>query len=319
VLLASAMASLMIVVMPGTQAHADPPTVAEIEAQITKIWGEAEPLIEEYNGVHEKYKKTQAQVADLAKKIEPLQRQVELGQARVGFIASQVYKGGQADTFNAIITSGSPKNLAEQLQFLDTLTRDQERQLEGVSDLKKQYDTQKAPLDALVTELAAADADLAAKKVKIEAQLAELQRLRIKAYGSTGGTGSVRPWPCPSTFQPTNGYKAAQFACAQAGKAYVWAAEGPNAYDCSGLTKKAWAQVGVYLPHQSQAQRSSMPYVSRADLQVGDLVFVGSPIHHVAIYVGDGHVMHAANPSEPVRMALIGNIGSIHSYGRPTK
>jgi len=80
VLLASAIASLMIVVMPGTQAHADP-TVTEIEAQITKIWGEAEPLIEEYNGVHEKYKKTQAQQADLAAKIEPLQRQVELGQA----------------------------------------------------------------------------------------------------------------------------------------------------------------------------------------------------------------------------------------------
>jgi cell wall-associated NlpC family hydrolase len=315
-LLTSALAALMLVVMPGTQAHASP-TVAEIEAQISALWAKAEPLIEEYNGVHDKYGRNKAQQADLAKKIEPLQREVELGQARIGAISAQVYKGGRADAFNALIASDSPKVLADQLSFLDQISREQQRQLLGVTTMKEDYDAQKAPIDALVAELARQDADLAEKKRQIEAQLAELQKLRNQAYGAGGSTGSYRPWPCPSAFEPSNGYKAAAFACAQAGKPYVWAAEGLSAYDCSGLTKRAWQQVGVYLPHQAQSQRASTVYVSRANLRIGDLVFYYNPIHHVAIYVGNNKIMHAPTFGDVVRMADMDSTGPIHSFGRP--
>jgi cell wall-associated NlpC family hydrolase len=310
------LAAAVFLAMPGTQARADP-TVAEIEAQIQQIWGVAEPLIEEYNGVHEQYNKNKAQQADLAKKIEPLQRQVELGQLRVGVIANEVYKGGQANAFNAIVTSGSPGTLAEQLSFLDQLARDQERQLDGVNTMKQQFDAQKAPLDKLVADLAAQDADLAAKKTQIETQLAQLQTLRTKAYGSAGGTGSYRPWPCPSAYEPTNGYKAAKFACSQAGKPYVYGAGGPSSYDCSGLTAAAWQSVGVSIPHKASWQRSSMPSVSRANLKLGDLVFYYSDLRHVGIYVGDGKVMHAPQPGDHVRMAVMDNVAPIHSFGRP--
>src|SRR5262245_45550205 len=217
----------MLVVMPGTQARAEP-TVTEIEAQIQKIWLQAEPLIEEYNGVHEQFKKNRARQAELQKKIEPLERQVDLARLRIGVIAAQVYRGGQADTFNALLTSESPRMLAEQLSFLNMLALTQERQIQGVTEMKAQYDAQKAPIDQLVAKLAEQDADLAAKKKKIEAQLAELQKLRRQLYGSSGGTGSFRPWPCPSAYEPTKGYKVAKFACSQAGKPYVWAADGPS-------------------------------------------------------------------------------------------
>jgi hypothetical protein len=316
-LVASVLAGLLIVVMPGTEARADP-TVAEIEAQIQALWNKAEPLIEEYNGVHEQFKKNQAQQAELAKKIEPLQRQVELGQLRVGVIASEVYKGGQASTFNALITSGSPRTLAEQLSFLDQMAREQGRQLEGVSTMKQQFDVQKAPIDKLVSDLAAQDADLAEKKKQIEAQLADLQKLRTRLYGTSGTSGSFRPWPCPSAYEPTNGYKAAKFACAQAGKRYVWGTAGPNTYDCSGLTAAAWSSVGVSIPHQSKSQRASMPYVSRANLRIGDLVFYYNPIHHVGIYVGDNKIMHAPSAGDYVRMADMDRAGPIHSFGRPS-
>jgi len=315
-LLASAIAALMVVVMPGTQAHADP-TVAEVEAQINKIWAGAEPLIEEYNEVHEAYKKNKAKQTALARKIEPLARQVDLAQLRVGVIAAEVYKGGQADTFNALVSSGSPKMFADQLMFLDQLAREQQRQLQDVTAMKDNYDAQKAPIDQVVAELAAQDADLAAKKKKIEAQLSELQRLRIKAYGTTAGTGSYRPWPCPAAYEPTNGYKAASFACSQTGKPYIWAAEGPNGYDCSGLTLASWKKVGVYLPHNAAAQRRSMAYVSRANLKVGDLVFYYGDLHHVGIYVGGGKVVHAPSFGDHVRMRVLEDIGPVHSYGRP--
>ena len=293
------------------------PSVTDIEKEIAAIWENAEPLIEKYNEIHEQYKKNQAKQAALQKQIEPLQRQVELGQVRVGVLAAQAYKGGQADAFNAILNNGSPDKLADQLMMLDQLARDQKRQLSGVVEMKAQYDEQKRPIDEVVAQLALQDADLTAKKKVIEDQLKKLQALRLKAYGSTGGTGSYRPWPCPSEYLPTAGYKAAQFACSQAGKPYVWAAAGPNSYDCSGLTLASWSKVGVYLPHNAAAQRRSMPYVSRANLQIGDLVFFYSNLHHVGIYVGNGKVMHSPTFGDHVRMAEMDNMGPIHSFGRP--
>ena len=95
---------------------------------------------------------------------------------------------------------------------------------------------------------------------------------------------------------------AVAFALAQVGKAYVYAATGPNAYDCSGLTMAAYRSVGVYLPHQSGAQYGSGRHVSLSDLRPGDLVFYYSPIHHVAMYIGGGRIVHAANPSAGVRI-----------------
>ncbi|HEX6873799.1 MAG TPA: hypothetical protein VF163_22080, partial [Micromonosporaceae bacterium] len=238
--------ALVLALLPGGQAQADP-TVAQIEAQITKIWNEAEPLIEKYNEVHEQYKKNKAKQAQLQKQIAPLQRDLDFGQARIGALASAIYKGNRADALNAVLTSGSPAELAEQLAYLEVIARDQERELSGVTALKADFDAKKAPIDALVAQLAQQDTDLAAQRKAIETKLNQLQKLRLQAYGSSGGTGSFRPWPCPSEYLPMPGYKAAKFACSQAGKPYVWAASGPNAYDCSGLTLRAWAQVGVYL------------------------------------------------------------------------
>jgi cell wall-associated NlpC family hydrolase len=312
------LAGLLLAGISGTPAHAAPTTPAEIEKQIQTLWNKAEPLIEEYNGVHEQYQKNKATQANLQKKIEPLQRQLELAQLRVGVIAAQVYKGQDVDVFNALMTAESPDVLADRLAFLDQMARGQEQQLADVSALKAQYDAQKGPIDALVATLSKQDADLAKKKKDIDAQLAKLQKLRAQAYGSSGSVGSVRPWPCPTKYEPTKGYKVASFACRQAGKPYVWAAAGPSSYDCSGLTTAAWKSVGVYLPHQSRSQRASIPYVSRANLRIGDLVFYFNPIHHVAVYVGDGKIMQAPFAGDVVRMSDMNAPGPIHSYGRPS-
>jgi cell wall-associated NlpC family hydrolase len=302
--------------MPGTAARADP-SVSDIEAQIAQAWNESEPLIEQYNEVHQKYQQNQARQAELATAIAPLQADFAKAQERVGVIAAQVYRGSEASTMAALMSGGSPQAFADRLSFLDSLSRAQQRELHDVLGLKAQYDAQKAPIDALVTELAAQDKDLAAKKATIEARLDQLQQLRRQTYSATNGTGSYRPWPCPSTYSPTNGYKAAAFACAQAGAPYVWAAAGPNAYDCSGLTMTAWQQVGVYLPHNAAAQRRVMPYVDRANLQAGDLVFYYGDIHHVAIYVGDNKIMQAPQAGDVVRMSQMDYGAPIHSFGRP--
>lgn len=316
VLIASVVAMLLVLVLPANAAHAGP-TVQQIEAQIAQVWNQAEPMIEQYNSIHDQYTKNKAQQAALQKKLEPLQTQVELGQVRVGYIAAQAYRGGGADTFNALVSAGSPAALADQLTFLNMMAREQQQQVSGVSAIMAQYNAQKAPIDALVAQLAQQDAQLAAQKAQIDKKINDLEQLRLQAYGTSGGTGSYRPWPCPSTYAPTNGYKAALFACQQAGKPYIWAAAGPGSYDCSGLTLAAWASVGVYMPHNALAQRQSIPVVSAANLQVGDLVFYYSDTHHVAIYEGNDKVMQAPAPGDNVRMSVMEDVGPILAYGRP--
>jgi cell wall-associated NlpC family hydrolase len=94
---------------------------------------------------------------------------------------------------------------------------------------------------------------------------------------------------------------AVSVAAQQIGKPYEWAAEGPDSFDCSGLTMYAWGKAGVSLPHSSGAQYASLPHVSRAQLRAGDLVFFGSPIHHVGIYEGGGVMINAPETGENVR------------------
>jgi peptidoglycan DL-endopeptidase CwlO len=109
---------------------------------------------------------------------------------------------------------------------------------------------------------------------------------------------------------------AVSFAYAQIGKGYRYAAAGPDAYDCSGLTMAAWAAAGVSLPHNAARQYGSVPHVSRDQLAPGDLVFYYGDIHHVALYVGAGRIIHAPNEGETVRVEPI-DLAPIAGYGRP--
>ena len=102
---------------------------------------------------------------------------------------------------------------------------------------------------------------------------------------------------------------AVRFALAQRGKPYVYATSGPNSYDCSGLTAAAWQAAGVSIPHQSAQQYRIGQHVSRSQLQPGDLVFFYSPIHHVALYIGDGLVVHAPTEGDVVKVIPLSQAG----------
>lgn len=90
----------------------------------------------------------------------------------------------------------------------------------------------------------------------------------------------------------------------EAGDPYVWGADGPSAFDCSGYTRYVFGQLGISLPHNAAAQAAMARRVS--DPQVGDLVFFGSGhVYHVAIYAGDGYIWHAPHPGSSVRKERI--------------
>lgn len=114
------------------------------------------------------------------------------------------------------------------------------------------------------------------------------------------------PAPPAAPPAPRTGAQAAiAFARAQIGEPYRWGASGPSSWDCSGLTAGAWQAGGSSLPHYSVAQYQQSTPISAGELQPGDLVFWGSSkdpdsIYHVALYVGDGKIIHAPRTGRPV-------------------
>jgi len=111
--------------------------------------------------------------------------------------------------------------------------------------------------------------------------------------------------PPPGTPPPTSSRAATAiaFARAQLGKPYVFAAAGPDAFDCSGLTMAAWAAAGVRMPHYSGSQANMFPKVSWEQLQPGDIVVFYDDLHHVGLYIGGGMMIHAPQTGDVVKIA----------------
>jgi peptidoglycan DL-endopeptidase CwlO len=133
----------------------------------------------------------------------------------------------------------------------------------------------------------------------------------------TGGLPKVAG-PKPSGERPVSGTRAARavtFALAQRGKPYQWGAEGPQAFDCSGLTWAAWRAAGVAIPRTAAGQLASLPQV-RGRPQPGDLLIYrsnGPTRRHVAIVVGRGRIVEAPGRGIPVRATSLrrGYLGAV--------
>jgi cell wall-associated NlpC family hydrolase len=211
--------------------------------------------------------------------------------------------------------------------------REQENSLAGLRRASDAKIAQSKALLAKLTEqerqrIAAEEARLAAQ-AKRQADQAQAQATTTKTRsstsskssasgGSSGSAGSsassgssgssIRSVPASG-----RGARALAFARAQLGKPYRFGAAGPGAYDCSGLTMAAWGAAGVGLPHSSEAQYGVGRPVAKSDLQPGDLVFFYSGVSHVALYVGNGVVIHAPHPGasvEYISMSVMPYVGA---------
>jgi cell wall-associated NlpC family hydrolase len=311
-----ALAAVVAVLVAGNAHSYAAPTPAELERQIDEAWNTLEPIIEQYNFVHGQLKENQPKVEALQRQLQPLQAQVDAAMSKVSALAVRAYKLGPGSTVNAVLSSGSPTGLVHQLGMLNEMARIQRQQISAVAATRDKYAADKKVLDDLVAKLAAQDAELAGKKTEIEAKLANLQKLRTQAYGSSGATGELKPVACPVEYLSGPGGTAAKKACELIGKPYIWGAAGPNGYDCSGMTMTAWAAAGVKLRHYTRWQWEDTKPVSRPELRPGDLVFFYSDLHHMGLYVGGGWMVHAPTTGDRVRMAKIDG-RPITGYRRP--
>jgi len=302
------------VVAPASAALADP-SPAEVQQQIDRQSSDLEKIVENYNKVTEGLKATQAQADDLATKMAPLQSQLDKAYANIGQIAVRAYKGGGVSPMAALLSDSTTDGLLDQLSSLDHLARAQNQEIEGYARSKAQYDEQKTKLDALLNQQRADQKSLADQKAKIEGDLGKLMELRRKAYGTATRSTPAYAGPPPAVSVSGGAAAAVRFAFGMIGVPYVYSGASRGGVDCSGLTMLAWQAGGRSLPHNAAMQWNAVRHISASQLQQGDLVFY-SGLGHVAIYVGNGMVIHAPQPGESVKQASV-NMMTPYGYGRP--
>ena len=279
------------------------PSVPEVERQIDSAWEKLEPVIEQYNRVHSQLKANQKTSAEVTRRLRPLQAQVDEAMGRVGVIAVRQYMVGRTSALESLLSTGSPQTFADRLAVLDYIARMQTQAVAGVAVLRDRYAADVKRLDVLIAQQKKQDAELAARKKVIQAEVDRLQRLRIQLGAPPPSKSSLYIGTCPAVYIGGKAGVAVRTACAQIGDPYVWGANGPNAFDCSGLTQYAWKAAGVSLTHFTGAQWREGTPVSRSELRPGDLVFFYSDLHHVGMYVGNGLIVHASRSGVPVKMA----------------
>jgi cell wall-associated NlpC family hydrolase len=137
-----------------------------------------------------------------------------------------------------------------------------------------------------------------------------------------GSAPKAQPAPTPPPAAPSiapNSGSAGAIAAAksQLGLPYRYGGSSPaTGFDCSGLMLWSWAQVGVSLPRTSRAQFAATQRVPISQLQPGDLVFFGSPVYHVGMYVGGGQMIHSPHTGDVVKISSIGYMSGVVNGGR---
>jgi cell wall-associated NlpC family hydrolase len=313
----SLLAGLVVlsVLAPATAAQAEP-TIGQLEDQIEKDSIALERVIENYNKINEQLKASQAAAAAAQTRLRPLEQQLDQASAQIGVLASLAYKGGDLVGTEYVLAAGSSAEMVDRITSLDGLTRYQEAEVARFTAIKAKHDAEAKRLGKLVAEQQKQRDQLAAQKKKITAEIARLDQMRKQAYARLAAR-SPSP-PSTNVAPPYVAGKAGvavRFAYAQLGKPYEWAADGPNSYDCSGLTMAAWRAAGVSLPHNAEMQWHALPHISRSMLSPGDLVFYYN-LGHVGIYVGNHQIIHAPHTGDVVRLADVDK-ATPYGYARP--
>jgi len=311
-------AALAIGVLPASAGLAEPQrSIADVQRQVDALNAKVDAAVEAYDQARIELSAAARRTAAAQDKLAQQAKVINAQRRAMSQVAVAAYRTGGADQLVSLVTTANPESFldrASSLNQISTHQNDAMRALE-VAQLayqqaqavtRQQLAAQKKIAANLKTQRDAIQSALSQERSLLSSlQASERRRLAAAAAARRAAQQAQAVHQRASYHGPASGQAsvAVRFAYAQLGKPYQWGAAGPSSYDCSGLTMASWAAAGVSLPHSSSAQYGSGPHVDRADLQPGDLVFFGSPIHHVGIYIGGGNMIHAPHTGTVVQIS----------------
>ncbi|MFE5187215.1 NlpC/P60 family protein [Streptomyces sp. NPDC056628] len=305
--------------LDGT-AHAEPQqTPAQVKAEVDKLYQEAEVATQKYNGAQEKAEAARRRIRTLQDEAARKTQKLNAAREALGSMAAAQYRDGGLDPAFQLALSSDPDRYLDGAEFAE---RAGNRQAASVAEVRRQLreieqlrGAARVELESLTSRRAELRRHKKTITGKLDAARAHLARLTGDARAlldgradrSASGARTALAAPGPAAAQAPNARAAAavSYAYTKLGSPYVWGATGPDAFDCSGLTQAAYRAAGVSLPRTTYSQIGAGRRVSRSELLPGDLVFFYSGISHVGLYIGNGQMIHAPNPSAPVRVAPV--------------
>jgi cell wall-associated NlpC family hydrolase len=285
--------------LPATAGHAEPgPTVKEMKARVTKLNEQLERLAEQYNGMRVKLKQSERAAEVAAANAGRQEEALEVVQKRIGSLAATSYMNGGIDETVAFATAQDPQAFLDQASTLNYLATQDGTEFQALAAAMQAAQRSRKAAQARADELRSVRNQANTQRKKVEETYNKLRDKIIKRapqeivnIPAVGGSGKA--------------VRALKAALTKLGTPYVWGAEGPSSFDCSGLTMWAYQQVGIGLPHFTGAQWNAGTHVSRGELQPGDLVFFYPDRHHMGMYLGDGKMVHAPQTGDVVKIAPI--------------
>ncbi|TQJ74896.1 NlpC/P60 family protein [Streptomyces sp. SLBN-31] len=312
---------------PTPSASATPASNKELEAvqaKLDRLYHDAAVATDSYNAAEEQARTQSAAIVDLAKKIVKSQQRLDELKKRAGAAAAAQYRGGGLPDEAQLLLSDDPR------EFLDGAGRvlEGQRATKGlIAEMTRtQQDLQQYAADASAQwkklEANRKAKDAARKKIKkqiaraeeLQGRLQKEEKERLAKLEQEAAYKAQTAWLDSGILHDINGKaseegkKAVKFATEQIGKPYVWGAEGPKSYDCSGLTSQAWLNAGRPIPRTSQEQWKQLKHVDIKDMRPGDLIIYFDDASHVAMYIGDGAIVHAPRPGRTVTIAGAGSM-----------
>jgi cell wall-associated NlpC family hydrolase len=340
-LLVSALGALAPGLAGGSPIQDKRAQAQRLQQQIDANGHRVAALGEQYNGAVIAYDKASAAITEAQRRLDAAKAEADAIRHTVTARAVELYMGaGSHNPLDAVDVAninelGARTKYADAAAQRDSASIDRlKRAQEDLAVERRQFEQQQAEArrqkDAAAAtkrQIETANADQQRLLGQVKGELARLidedRRRRDEAArrAAVARTASRSSWsgqsPAGGAVDPgsvggnvgglptPSGRVAAviAYARAQLGKPYVFATAGPNTFDCSGLTKMAWAQAGVAMDHFSGSQYQRFPHVPISALQPGDLVFKGpGGRDHVALYIGGGMQIAATHTGDYVRL-----------------
>lgn len=309
--------------------------IREVQAQVRDLQMQAAGATEEYKAAQNRLADTRQRLSKAQSKVDRERSELAQTLAAVNDLARGIYMSGGIDSALQVMLADDPTDFLAQSAAVDQLSRAQsadirrsqtaqlrlaqaEAQLADQETLAQGQSQEMAAAKAVADDrLQQAEAVLADLQEEERRRLAELQaqqerdeRAAAAALQSSAPANGSSPSGTSGPEQSGGGYTgggraaaAVQYALAQLGEPYSYSANPPNSWDCSKLTAAAWGAAGVGLTALSYTQWDQTRRVPVSEIQPGDLVFYfGMGAHHVAIYVGNGKMVSASNPSDGVEL-----------------